>query len=202
MKGFQNFISIYQADENLKPVTLVGDSDIVSVIKTHLFNINYEAPPDEKCQILPPDPFPKDINEKQKVEEEMRALSVKEKQDFTQLVEDCCYISGRTDEIDECFKKLKLTIKDLQKFYAIIIGHYGSGKSLFIRKIMKKYKDDNLYKSSKEYKNIFYSIQMQTTLCDLFNGFRKIFQEIRRKLKDNFKRKFILFIILILFTYF
>ena len=51
LKGFADFIYIYQAKDDLKPCIEYKGSTILSDIKTHLFNITYEAPSDEKCEL-------------------------------------------------------------------------------------------------------------------------------------------------------
>lgn len=191
LKGFKDFIAIYQARENLRPSTEYKNSTILSDIKTHLFNISYEAPNDEKCQLLTT------AEEENTLQERIKEIKV-EMESFKApktklMIEESVTIYGREEQLLKCFKEIDNSIRNKLNTYILITGDYGSGKSLFIRCLMKKYLDEKTQTSNNKnkFKNIFSSIQMPNTLFDPLNGFNTILREIYKALVDIFPRNFI-----------
>jgi hypothetical protein len=186
LKGFKDFISIYQAKENLKPATNYKNSTILSDIKTHLFNISYEAPNDEQCELFLPS-----LEEQKELANEINEINLEianfQAPKTKQMIEDSVTIYGREEQLLDCFKKIDISIKKKSNIYILITGMYGSGKSLFIRCLIKKILDEiyqisNNNNDRNKLKNIFYSMQLPSTLFDPLNGFRNIMKEIYKLL--------------------
>jgi len=187
LKGFKDFISIYQAKENLKPSTIYKYSTILSDIKTHFSNISYEAPPDEQCELLiasqeEKNEFANEINEINLEIENFKAPKTK------QMIEESVTIYGREEMLLNCFKKIDDSIKKKLNTYILIEGVYGSGKSLFIRCLMKKILDEINNKKNK-FKNIFYTCQLPNTSFNTLNGLRNIMKDIYKLLVENIPSK-------------
>jgi hypothetical protein len=186
LKGFKDYIHIYQVKENLKPSTEYKNTTILSDIKTHLFNISYYAPNDEQCELIEPAEEEKNKKEMEKINSEI--LSLKTPNTKT-MIDDSVTIFGREKQLIDCLKKIEHAIKNKLTTYILITGEYGTGKSLFIRCLMKKYLDEIYSNNSinkNKYKNIFNTTQLPNTYFDPLNGFKTIIKEIYKIVCENY----------------
>jgi hypothetical protein len=172
LKGFKDYIYIYSSRLILHPVLELYHTSILSEIKTHTFNIPYYNPPNEPCEVIP-DKEDK-IGEHKTISKKISAIY-----DLRQIKEDSTTIIGRDNLINDCFEGINNSLKGNTSSYVLVKGIYGSGKSLFIRCVMKKIIESNsvLTKNNK-FKHVFNSFQLPNTLYDPLNGFRKIMSEI------------------------
>lgn len=154
------------------PVLDWNNSTILSDIKTHAFNILYHNPPNEPCDVIP-DKDDK-VGEYQQIIKNIRATP-----DIRLLKEDSTTIIGRDVLLSNCYEEVANQLNKNQSSFILIKGIYGSGKSLFIRCLLKKILETNyeLAKNNK-FKFIFYSSQLPNSLFDPLNGFRKIMKDI------------------------
>jgi len=154
------------------PVLDWNNSTILSDIKTHLFNISYHNPTNEPCDVI----ADKDdkIGEYQQITTKIRATP-----DMRQLKEDSTLIIGRDFLLDSCNDDVSNTLKKNLSSFILIKGIYGSGKSLFIRCLLKKILESNgeLAKKNK-FRFIFNSFQLPNSLFDPLNGFKNIMKDI------------------------
>ena len=86
---------------------------------------------------------------------------------------------GRDIILNNCYEEFANTLKKNSNNFLLIKGIYGSGKSLFIRCLLKKILESHyeLAKNNK-FKFIFNSFQLPNSLFDPLNGFRKIMKDI------------------------
>lgn len=195
LKGFKDYIEIYQAGEDLKPTTEYKNSTILSDIKTHLFNISYDSPNDEKCQLLTSGQEEEEQN-KERIAEIRKKMASFKAPNTKQMIDDSVTMKGREEQLKECFAKIDDSVKNKLNSYILVTGEYGSGKSLFIRCLMKKYLDQKTQISSStksKLKYIFTNVQKPNTLLDPLNGFNTIMREIYKILIDINPRKLFYF---------
>lgn len=95
------------------------------------------------------------------------------------MKEDSTTIIGRENLLNNCFEEVFNSIKKNISSFILIKGIYGSGKSLFIRCLLKRILESNfdLSKNNK-FKYIFNSFQLPNSLYDPLNGFKSIMREI------------------------
>lgn len=112
--------------------------------------------------------------EYQKIEKSVSSVP-----DIKQLKEDSTTIIGRDNLLNSCYEEVFNTLKKNLSNFILVKGIYGSGKSLFIRCLMKKTLESNqdLAKNNK-LKFIFNSFQLPNSLFDPLNGFRNIMKDI------------------------
>ena len=142
----------------------------------------------EKCELLATNEEKKEFESKIKeINEQIESFKNPKTK---QMIEESIAMYGREEELKSCFLKIDHSVKNKLNTYILITGYYGSGKSLFIRCLMKKYLDEKIQNNSNnnKFKNIFYTLQLPNTLFDPFNGFRKIMKEIYRILVDTYSR--------------
>jgi hypothetical protein len=119
------------------------------------------------------------------------------------------YMVGRKEHLEECVEFLQRVYKNSDRDFILIRGITGSGKSLFLRKLMFEFCEKNkelkskinIYPSSfygtsanknttsyiKFYPFIFISYQTPHTYNDPMNGWCKILREIYTMLKNSDK---------------
>jgi Cdc6-like AAA superfamily ATPase len=94
------------------------------------------------------------------------------------------YMVGRKREIEICKGILNKVYKQNDAEMFLIRGVIGSGKSLFVRKLLYEFIDENkdlkskLLQYSLEYPYIFVSYQLPTTYLSPFNGWKTIFKQV------------------------
>jgi len=187
LKGFKDYIHIYCPKNSLLPVFDLNKFTILSDIKTHAFNISYHNPTNEPCEVIP--------DKEDKAEEYkliMKKISVNP--DLTLLKADSNTIIGRDALLNNCYEEVANSIKKNLSSFILVKGIYGSGKSLFIRCLLKKMLDVN-YELTKnhKYKFIFNSFQLPNSLYDPMNGFTTIMREIYSLLLSELPCKIFLF---------
>ena len=94
------------------------------------------------------------------------------------------YMMGRKRELEACKHILNRVYKKDENELILVRGVMGSGKSLFMRRLLYDFLDTNRELKSKALQNgldcpfIFISYQMPTTLMYPFNGWKTIFKTI------------------------
>ena len=94
------------------------------------------------------------------------------------------YMIGRNREFEICKNILNRVYKLNESEMFLIRGVTGSGKSLFVRKLLYEFLDSNKDLKSKslqyslEFPYIFVSYQQPTTYLSPFNGWKTIFKQI------------------------
>lgn len=158
LKGFSNSFYFYEPKSEIKP-PYESYSFFLPDLKTHKNNILLGHPnPDEKEKT--PD----------------------------NMLKNALYMVGRKEYLLECCGYLQNVYKNYDKDFILIRGITGSGKSLFLRKLLYEFIDSN-----KELKNrfnikipfIFISFQTPNTLYEPMNGWAKILREIYSHFKGN-----------------
>jgi hypothetical protein len=196
LKGFKDFIYIYKVDEKLEPLIKYKNTTILSDIKTHLYNILfYDTRNDEQCELFEPENEDKNLKELEEVSSKIQKM---QNIDISLMIDKSVTIFGREIPLKDCFKKIEYAVKNKDELstYILITGEYGTGKSLFIRCLMKKYLDifsPNNQKITNISKNIFYSSQFPNTFFETLNGFKTIMIEIYKFLKEKYPSNFLIF---------
>lgn len=116
----------------------------------------------------------------------------KEKQTLDAMLKSSLYMVGRKDYLDECLITLSNVYKKECREFILIRGVTGSGKSLFVRRVMYDFIDSNRELKNKlnnRFPFIFVSYQLPTTAYDPMNGWCKILREIYFHLKSNITGK-------------
>ena len=185
LKGFKDFVNLYSPKYSANEKNDWSINSIINSIKTHTFNVLFQSsnPPGESWEILATkeerELYQSKINEIEK--------NLKIKPNINKNKQDSFTIIGREKQLLSCFKELENTILNNSSIYILIKGNYGSGKSLFVRCLLKKTFESHAlnYDLTKNYKFkfIFNSFQLPNTLFDPLNGFSKILQEIYKILK-------------------
>ncbi len=94
------------------------------------------------------------------------------------------YMVGRKRELEICKSILNKVYKENDAEMFLIRGVIGSGKSLFVRKLLYEFIDENkdlkskLLQYSLEYPYIFVSYQLPTTYLSPINGWKTIFKQV------------------------
>ena len=94
------------------------------------------------------------------------------------------YMMGRKRELDSIKAILNRVYKNEASELVLIRGVMGSGKSLFVRRLLYDFLDTNRELKSKALQHsleapfVFVSYQMPTTYMYPFNGWKTIFQQI------------------------
>jgi Cdc6-like AAA superfamily ATPase len=94
------------------------------------------------------------------------------------------YMIGRKRELEICKSILNRVYKQNESEMFLIRGVIGSGKSLFVRKLLYEFIEENKDLKSKslqyslEYPYTFVSYQLPTTFLSPFNGWKTIFKQV------------------------
>lgn len=187
LKGFKNWIDLYTPKNIFNTTPDWNPNQYFSEIKTHLFNMIPQNPPNEKCTVL----FTKEEKEEFSDQIEYNYKRVANyPPNYDAMKEDALFILGR-NALEDCFDDIMNSLKNSTSNFILIKGMYGSGKSLFIRCLMNKIINLNMdFKKATKYRFIFNSFQTPNSLYDPLNGFKMIMIEIYNTLKRELPRKF------------
>lgn len=181
LKGFKDFINLYTPRNILLSVLEWNNSTILSDIKTHAFNIVFHNPPHETCEIIATK------EEREKYEDKLIEIEKKlnSKQNLNLMKDDSTTIFGRDENLNICYEEIQNVIKTKSSLFMVVKGIYGSGKSLFIRCLLKKILENNPETKNTKFRYIFNSYQLPNSLYDPLNGFKKILREIYYIMKND-----------------